>query len=383
MALTLEPNLRQTNALYDNITVEDFMEVMDRVRPEETPMWSMARREMDLTNTTFAWNVDTLPTPNGALGVADGEAAPTGNIRDVTSNIRKMGNVGQGVRRSYGAGWISQKVPNIAGLGKGNIIARGRADAYILGKQDFEVAFCSTDQKAYTDTGSGTGSLMAGFRNMVDKVNQYSAASGFAYGQPTDIQYAPTGASITGSSQGATFNLSSVRSVTKALRQSAALKMDYVFLAGLSMREAVTYLTDPTTQTATGATGSNFGVAAGQVRAFQQNIDDGVFKMSVRKIETDWGAFLVMESRMIGTTTTNSTGGAVASSGNRATRVYLENLNAAYMFPRDQIFKRIGVPFYETPLPDSGGGPTYDVKGLAALGVGNPMYCGFYVFTGA
>lgn len=381
MALTTEPGLRQPNANYDNITMEDYMDRIDRAKPELTPVWSMARREMELTNTTFAWNVDILPSPNGALGVADAENAPTGGVRDVTANIRKMGNVGQGVRRQFGAGWIAQKVPNIAGLGKGNIISRGRADAYLLAKQDFEVAFCSTDQSAYTDTGSGTGSLMAGMRQMVDKANQYTSASGFAYGQPTDLQYAPTGASITGASMAASFNLASIRSVSKALRKSAASAGDYVFLCGLDLRENITFLTDPTTATAS-ATGGALSQAATQVRSFNQNIDDGVFKMSITMLRTDFGSMMVMESRMIGTTTTNSTGGAVASSGNRATRVYLENPKAGYLFQRDQVFKRVGVPFYETALPDNGGGPTYDVKGLAALGVGNPMYFGFYVFTG-
>lgn len=382
MPLTLEPGLRQANANYDNITMEDFMDIIDRVDAEETPLYSMARREMDLENTAFAWNVDLLPSPQGALGVADGENAPTGNIRDVTQNIRKMGNIGQGVRRTYGAGWIAQKVPAIAGLGKGALVKRGRADAYLLAKQDYEVAMLSTDQTAYMDTGSGTGSLMSGLRQMIDKNNQYAAASGFAYGQPTDIHYAATGAFVTGASMATGFNLASVRAVSKALRKAAAKKLDYVFLCGLDLREQITYLTDPQQVTITGATGSNLAAAASQVRSFQQNIDDGTFKMSVSMVVTDFARFMVMESRFIGTTTTNATGGAVASSGNRATRVFIENPKAGYLFPREQVFKRIGVPFYETPLPDNGGGPTFDVKGLASLGVGNPMYFGAWIFTG-
>lgn len=381
MALTTEPGLRQPNALYDNITVEDFMETIDRVDPELNPLYSMAEREMDLGNTEFAWNVDLLPTPNGALGVADNENVASGTVRDVTTNIRKMGNIGQGFRRSYGAGWIAKAVPNIAGLGKGNIIKRGRGDAYILLKQDIDVAFCSTDQTAYLDTGPSTGSLMSGLRQMIDKANQYSSASGFGYGQPTDVQYAATGAFITGTSMSSTFNLASIRGVIKALRNATARKQDYYFVCGVDLREQITFLTDPQTVTAT-ATGGALSAAATQVRMFKQEISDSELGISIDVVRTDFGRCMVVETKHIGTTTTNSTGGAVASSGNRSTRVFLEQAKCAYIFPKGQLFKRWGVPFYEMPLPDSGGGPTFDVKGLCALGVRNPMQFGAYIFTG-
>lgn len=382
MALTLEPNLRQTNAKYNNITLEDYLDVLDRVEPENTPLYSMAEREIELGNTDFAWNVDSWPSPNGALGVADGENVASGSIRNRAANIRKMGNTAQGFRRAYGAGWIANRLPKIAGVKKGGLISDAQADADILLKQDIEVAFCSTDQTAYQDTGSGTGSLGAGLFKMVDYSNRYTAASGYAVGKPTDLHYSPTGANLTGALTTA-FTRSAMKTIALALRQSAQRSGDYTFLCGLQLRQAVTDLTEPATTSATSATGSNYGLVATQIRMFKQDMVDNELGMSIDVIKTDWGKFAVVDSRFIGTTTTDSTGGAVASSGDRSTRAFVENQKFGYILPRTRkmVAKRWGIAPFSQALPDSGGGPTFDRKCLAGLVVYNPQYFGYCNLT--
>jgi hypothetical protein len=379
-ALTLEPDLRQSSSAYKNISFEDFLDVLDRVTPEETPIYSLAGREMELGNTEFAWNVDSWPGRNGALGVSDGEAAASSLIRNRAANVRKMGNIGQGFRRPYGAGWIANRVPRVAGMKKGNLVADAEADAQILLKQDMDSAFGSLDQTAYQDTGSATGSLGAGLRKLIDYDNRYTAASAYAVGKPTDLHYAPTAACLTGT-LAAAFNRAAMKTVAKALRTSAQTAGDYTLVAGLDLRQAVTDLTEPVSTSSTGATGSNYQAYGTQIRIFTQAMQDNELGQSIDVIRTDWGRFAVIDTRGIGTTTTDSTGGAVASSGDRSTRAFVEKAKCGYIIKKGMFAKRWGVPIYSERLSNDGGGEKYDCKCYAGLVVYNPQYFAFLELT--
>ena len=383
MAITLEPNTRVTNSAYNNISLEDFLDIVDRVEPETTPMYSMAAREMALGNTEFAWTVDSWPTVNAAVGVSDGAAAASASDRNVLANQRKMGNFGQGFRRQYGAGWIAQRVPKVAG--RSNLIADAQADAMVLLKQDQEVAFCSRDQLAVQDDGSD-GSLMSGYLRLTSKllptgaaVTSYTAgASSYAVGQPTDIHYAPTAACVTGASLATGFNLSAVRSISKALRAAAASNGDYVFLCGLDLREAVTALTDPSLTTTTGASGVAIGTT--QARMFTQAIADKELGISIDVLRTDWGRWMVVPTRFIGHTTETS-GGTVTAT--RSVRSFNEKPKAGYLLKKGNFAKRIGVAPYVENLAKDGGGDRFDAKTFSSLVVYNPTYAGWVNYTGA
>ena len=374
MALTTEPNLRQSNSLYANLAHEDLMDVLDRVEPAQTPVWTMARREMELGNTEFAWEVDSWPNANGALGPGDGYAIQTTEVRDVTTNRRKMGNYGQAFRRPFGAGWIANQVPNLPGRGRGKLLADGAADAMVLLKQDFEVAACSFDQTATPDVGGASGSLMAGIVKLIDPANAYTAPSGFAYGKPTDIHSAPASACLTGT-MAANFNLAALRQAVQALRTAVKIRKDYAFLCGLDLRAQVTGLVDPQTSSATGG-----ALAATQVRMFKQEIADSELGISIDVIRTDYGRLLVMDTDHIGNTTTNS-GGTAQNDANRSSRVYVNKASYGLILSREKLIKRIGVPFQTGTLADDGGGTTQYTRLYAAVGVMNPVGFGFMKFS--
>lgn len=375
MPLTTEPNLRQSNSLYADMSMEDLMDMVDRVNPYATPVYSMAQREYELGNTEFAWEVDSWPSPNGALGPGDGYAVQTATeTRDVTANLRKMGNYGQAFRRVFGAGWIANRVPKLPGTGKGKLLAKGAADAMVLLKQDAEAAFTSFDQTATPDQGGATGSLLAGMVKLVDKNNAYAAASAFAYGKPTDLHYAPTGACVTGA-MATVVNLSLFRTVAQALRTAVQQNKDYAFVCGLGLRAQVTALTDPTTVSATGG-----ALAATQVRMFSQALADSELGISVDVIRTDWGRFLVIPTDIIGKTMLNSTGGATTDA-TRSTRVYTNYPNKGLIVSREKLFKRWGVGFEPDTLQNDGGGTTKQVRCYLSLGVGNPVGYGFFDLT--
>jgi len=374
MALTTEPNLRQSNSAYRNISREDLMDVLDRVDPAQTPVYTMAQRENELGATEFSWEVEDWPAPLAALGPGDGYAVQSAETRDVSSGIRKMGNYGQAFRRVFGSGWIANRVPTLPGLGSGKLLAKGQADAMVLLKQDIECAFCSFDQTATPDVGGATGSLMAGIPKLVDKANQYSAASAFAYGKATDLHYAPTGAVLTGA-MATVFNLSAVRTIVQALRAATKRKKDYMFLCGLDLRAQVTGLVDPTTVSATGG-----ALAATQVRMFRQDIADSELGISIDVIRTDYGRLLVVDTDFIGTTMTDASGSAQGDAA-RSNRVFVAKTKNGLVLSREKLFKRIGVPFEPDTLQNDGGGTTRQVRTYQAMGVRNPEGFGFCNLT--
>jgi len=376
--------LRNPNTVDGNLSREDLMDMIDRVDPSVTPCYSMAKREMELGNTLFSWEVDSWLNPQGAYGPGDGYPVQIGTetpgatgasdeTADVSANMRKMGNIGQAFRRVYGAGWIANSVPTLPEIGKRKLLARGAANAMVLQKQDIECAFTSFDQTAVQDVGGASGSIMAGVRKLIDQANQYTAATAFSYGQPTDIQYAPTGACYSGTGTMAnTFNLTLLRNAALALRQSVKRNRDYMFLVGLSLRMQITALIDP--QTASVGAG---GMAATQVRMFSQALSDSTLGISIDVIRTDYGRFLVVPTDFIGYTTENSSG---VVTGTRSSRVYTNVPSFGMFLATERLFKRIGVAPEKNDLFNDGGGTRQQVRTYQAVGVLNPQAFGFLAF---
>ena len=142
---TLEPTLT-TEPAAANITLEDYLNQLDRIEPAQTPMTTFAANQVKLKSTERSWNVDTYPTPNGATGRADGEQVNTATMYSWNTNMRKMGNLMQGFARPLGVGWQAQEVPQIAGVS--NLLSYAKASAMVMLKVDMECAFSSLDQPA-------------------------------------------------------------------------------------------------------------------------------------------------------------------------------------------------------------------------------------------
>lgn len=386
MAVTTEPGLRVARS--KDITHEDYADAIDRINPAAYPMASLCQSEVKLKAIDRTWNVDSYPTPKGAVGRADNEPAPAATAsgrRDWSANIRKMGNVGQAFSETYGAGWIAAQVPQIAGVA--NIEAYAKAGAYEMLKQHMECAFLSFDQIAVYDQGPGLGAVGAGYRKLTDAANAYSAASAYAIGKATDIHSAPTGACLTGALT-SVHNRAMWKSVALALRTAAKRKTDWMLIAGLSLRQAVTDLTVPTTQS-TSATGGALSQAADQVRVLLRNEDDTVLGATVDVILTDFGRIFVTDSDYIGTTTTDSSGNALSAvnsasgtgAGARGNAAFVSNPKAGVLIKKGNLFKTWGILPYAEKLAVDGSGDAYDAKCLAMLGVRNPILAGWLSFT--
>jgi Family of unknown function (DUF5309) len=386
MAVTTEPGLRVARS--KDITHEDFADAIDRINPAAYPMTSLCQSEVKLKAVDRTWNVDSYPTPKGAIGRGDNETAPasgSAQSRDWSSNIRKMGNVAQGFSETYRVGWIAGQVPQIAGVS--DIEAYAKAGAYEMLKQHMECAFLSFDQVAVYDQGPGLGAVGAGYRKLTDNANAYSAASAYAIGKPTDIHYAPTGACITGALT-SVHNRAMWKSVALALRTAAKRKTDWMLIAGLTLRQAITDLTVPTTQT-TSATAGALGQAADQVRVYLRNEDDNVLGATVDVIQTDFGRIMVTDSDYIGTTTTDSSGNALSAvnsasgtgAGARGNAAFVNNPKAGVLIKKGNLFKTWGIMPYTEKLGIDGSGDAYDAKCLAMLGIRNPILAGWLNLT--
>lgn len=377
MAVTTEPGLRVARS--KDITHEDFVDKLDRIAPAATPMMSMARNEVKLKAVDRAWNVDSYPGPKGAVGRADNEAAPASGdagSRDWSANVRKMGNIAQGFSETWRRGWIAD-VPQIAGVS--DIDSYAKAGAYELLKQHAEVAMSSFDQVAVYDQGPKLGAVMAGYRKLTDDANKYAAASVYAIGKPTDIHAAPTGACLTGALT-AVHNRAMWKSVALALRTAAKQNGDWMLVAGLSLRQAVTDLTD--SASATTAAG---GAAATQVRVLLRNESDNTLGATVDVIQTDFGRIMVTTSDYIGTTTTDVTGGALSAvntaSAHRVLASFVSSLKSGLIIKKGNTFKTWAKTPYSEKLGADGAGDSYDAKCLLTMGVDNPIKAGWLLLT--
>ena len=378
MAVTTEPGLRVARS--KDITHEDFADAIDRINPANYPLMSFCQSEVKLKAIDRTWNVDSYPSPKGALGRADNEAAPASGAagsRDWSANVRKMGNIAQGFSETYRVGWIAGQVPSIAGVA--DIEAYAKAGAYEMLKQHMECAFGSFDQVAVYDQGVGLGAVGAGYLKLTDTSNKYSAASSYAIGKPTDLHFAPASACVTGTT--ATATRSMWKTVAKALRIAAKQKTDWMLIAGLNLRQAVTDLTIP----ATSQPANLSAQSADQVRVLLRNESDSILGASVDVIQTDFGRIMVTESDYLGTTTTDSTGSAVTnvnlSAAARASAAFVGNLAAGILVKKGNLFKTWGIMPYSEQLGKTGAGDEFDAKCLAMLGIRNPILAGWLNFT--
>lgn len=386
MAVTTEPGLRVARS--KDITVEDFADALDRIKPAQYPLSSLAQSEVKLKAIDRTWNVDSFPSPKGAVGRADNEAAPasgSSSSRDWSGNIRKMGNIAQAFSETYRVGWIAGQVPQIAGVA--NIEAYAKASAYEMLKQHQEVAFCSLDQAAVYDQGAGLGALGAGYLKLTASANAYTAASAYAIGKPTDIHYAPSGAVLSGALT-ANHSRAMWKNVAYALRVAAKQNTDWMLIAGLGLRQAVTDLTVPTTQTTSaGATGAGalIGTGADQIRVLSRSEDDNVLGATVDVIQTDFGRIMVTPTDYIGTTTNDVSGNALtgtnSSSAQRALCSFNSAPKAGLIVQKGNLFKTWGIMPYTEKLGLDGSGDAYDAKQLVMLGVRNPIKAGSLNFT--
>lgn len=371
-----------------DITHEDYADAIDRILPAQTPVLSFCQNEVKLKAIDRQWNVDSFPAPKGALGRADGEAAPgSGSAlsRDWSSAIRKMGNIAQAFTETWRVGWIAGQVPQIAGVT--DVQSYSKAGALLALKQHKEVAFCSTDQSALYDVSSSLGAVMAGYFNLVASANAYSTAlSAYAIGKAPGGFAAPVSAVLTGA-MSAVHSRAMWKSVSLALRQVAKQHTDWMAVLGLSLRQAVTDLTNPTVQNyVASATGLASAAASDQVRVLLRNETDNVLGATVDTIQTDFGRIMVTESDYIGTTTgtDGSSSGLSAwatASATRIAAVFSANLKAGIVFKRGNLFKTWGVMPFTTLLAPDGGGDYYDTKELCLLGIRNPSIAGTFNFT--
>lgn len=371
MPLTTTNSFTQASSAYRNLQFEDLMDVLDLFDPAATPAYSLAKTEKKLDDTTTQWEVDKWLTPQAAVGPGDAYPLQAGEIGDVTTTRRKMGNGGQLYRQGFGSGYIAERVPKLPGSGKG-VLASAYKKYMVTLKQSIEVGLTSFDQTYAADTGGANGGTMAGLRKMIDPANAYANANAMVIGAPTDIHSAPANACVTGALADK-FNLGLVKTMLSALFDNVQKDREYYFLVNKGLRQAVSGLTDPQ---ALGG-GANNPVAA-QTRVFTREQDDETFKQKVSVIQTDFGTLKVMLTSLMGTTQNDINGNPTAV---RANRVFNNQPNYGYIIPAEKLAKRWGFPIDTDEMGHDGSGITRMLFTYLTLVVYNPQGFGFLALT--
>lgn len=378
-----------------NLTREDYAKAIDRIEPAQTKMTSLAGSEVKLSALERHWNVDTFPDVKGARGRAAAQGVTTGDATDYTSGVRKMGNYAQGISETWSLSWQSD-IPEL--VGKEDLKSEMEFDAMVLLKQQIERAIASTDQIGVPDAGVGLGAITSSYRALCHSSRAYAAPSGFVPGKPTDLHSSPSAiiANATGS-LAANHTRAMWRTISLILRTAVKKDTDWMAICGIYHRQAICDLTDPATTTTTAATtgtGAVVGIAAQQVRVTLARESDSAIGAVVDEIRTGNGRFLVAQTDHIGQTTASGTGVALTTgfaanttgtwgghTGLRAASVNIDNPYAAHILEKGNLWKCWGKVPYSVQLGQDGSGDTFDLKGMFALGVKNPIRGCTLMFT--
>ncbi len=133
---------------------EDILDIIERVEPEETPIYSSLNKGKRPSAEFQEWGVDTLKAPSFD-GVPEGKDVDS--FEDKTKDRSKIGNRIQVFRETWGVGFIQQQIAQNGGVaGVSNEKADAKAKCMLELKRSIESALGS-DNDAAAGTGSGPG----------------------------------------------------------------------------------------------------------------------------------------------------------------------------------------------------------------------------------
>jgi hypothetical protein len=347
----LQPNQGGSTPLANTSAArEDLADYIAIVDAKSTPFISMSPKGKDIGNMQFSWLVDNYLAPKMG-GVVDGTDVTVANASNAVVSRTRLNNYGQAFRRDLRVGFIAE-TQDVAGVT--DELANGIAKKLVELKRDMEATFMCTNQGAVADNGSNaylTGSL-GNWLTADSPGNIGAVASGSDFKPASGAVISTATASITEAV---------IQNVLTAIYGNTGTFRDYDCILGSTLKRTFTNLTASTT-TSSAAT---IGIAAPNVRTFNQELGSDTYKASIDIFEGDFGRLVLHPSTFIGSKT-GATFNAEATKG--------------YIIPMDMVEVRYAKLPQVKQLPDAGGGPARLVEAIAGLVCKNPS--GFGMFNG-
>tara|TARA_R110000824_G_scaffold323858_3_gene510778 strand:- start:1365 stop:2387 length:1023 start_codon:yes stop_codon:yes gene_type:complete len=340
MAIATSYNVLSTKGARENLE-----NVMKTVSPRETPIYSTISQSAAPKATLNEWLVDTLADPVGSGGNIDGADLTISDAANLIDTRARLGNRVATLRDIFAVSRQAEMVDVAPG---GSLFASSKAKSLIQLKNSLEVAIASgNDQSA----GSGSaGSKMAGlgvFSNPTATGNTFdtSLKQGFRAVSGSRVSLA-------------SLTESAFRGLLQAVYTASGSKGTYRLFAGPAL---VNKITDYTRST---VTNGNFN--------FDQDVKDGVLKLSVIQYISDWGTVDIVPDIWLG----RNDGGASGTD----TALGTVNTDRGYLIPSDDT---VSLKFLEgmtiQDLPDNGAGKRAFSECMATIRVANPRALGSIV----
>ena len=348
----LQPNqggsvpLASTSAAREDLA--DYIAIVDA---KSTPFISMSPKGKDIGNMQFSWLVDNYAAPVMG-GVVDGADVTVSTAGNPVENRTRLNNYGQVFRKDLRVGFIAE-TQNVAGVT--DELANGIAKRLVELKRTMEATFMCSNQAAQTEISTSdpylTGSL-GNWLNGTNSANIGACASGSSFAPASGAVITTATASITEST---------IQNVLTAIYGNTGTFRDYDCILGSTLKRTFTNLTAVTTA----VTSSTNGIAATNVRTFNQELGSDTFKASIDIFEGDFGRLILHPSTFVG--------------GKNGT-AFVAEATKGYIIPMDMVEVRYAKLPQVKQLPDAGGGPARLVEAIAGLVCKNPS--GFGMFNG-
>lgn len=305
---------------------EDLSDLLTNADRKHTPFCSRVKQGPAPNDTLFRWPVDDYPQPNldGAI-----EEADTTEYENFDGRA-EMANVIQIFERKPGVGRLTQKVSNLAGVGKKQAMAKQIAKGMVMIKRDQEATFLS-NKDASKQTDGATKFETQGACRFIRVDNTGVTDTSFHL----PVGYRPSAEQVVTVAE-ANFDDDVIRDIMEAIWDNTGAAGDFVGFCGSGIKKLVSNLTSF-------VAGANHTV----------NIDMGQNKITkvVDILDTDFGAVELLLSSFM-----NMTGDPLVK--DKWKMLFLD---------MDMIEVRTSQKPTWNPHEDKGGGPRGLIEAIAGL----------------
>lgn len=323
MALLTEPNA--------TLKREDVADEFTLVDQHSCPMVTTIAKGPKPESMLSEYPVDAYDAP--ALGGRpDGKDVQTAELFNGTENTAKLASRGQWFHKAVGVGKIANRVPNLAGTGKGKVYSRAVMKKLVELKRSMEYTFLSI-QDSGADNGT-VGSLTRGIGSWLQ--------AGAQADQPVPAAFRPLAAQNVTVATAPAFTEAQLRGILQAQWDQTGSKDLITVPCRSSFQAVITDFMNVQTQSATVL----------PIRRFTHSSDAGTMELRVDRYVGDFGECAIFPVK------------------------FIDDTNAikmlAYFLHLDRWQTRVDQAPEHEELPNGGGGKKGQIDAILHLACLNP-----------
>lgn len=335
---------------------EDLSDVIAVADAASTPLISTLRKDKQLGNRLFQWQVDDLDdesttsildgtdvdTSADAKDAADqtpdiGESYDSADVGNKIENTARrrvlLSNYGHYFRRAFRVSPLAENVNNVAGLS--SELAKGLAKTTQVVKRSMEKVFLGTQDKAAQ---SSVGDTTRGLGSWCNTAH-YSG---------NETHYTPNSESLKSVSSGTSLTDSDVQDVLQGLFKETGSANSMTLIAGTALRRAFTNLVADVVTVAN----NTDNITATTIRTMNQKQSDSSFAQSIDVFQGDFGRIAIVAD------------------------LFTPDANTGYVIDPSKCAVRYGMLPRSKSLTNNGGGEGRYIEAYAGLVVDNPKTLG-------